>query len=122
MYKVKLIKGLSYTGAVHATKDNPYVDVESKEAADAAVATGYFELVEATADDNTDGEKNDNSGATGLDKMTVPQLKAYAAEKGIDLEGASRKDDIIAKIAAAATADDNTGGEDDGAADYGEDN
>ena len=122
MYKVKLIKGLSYTGAVHATKDNPYVDVESKEAADAAVATGYFELVEATADDNTDGGKNDNSGATDLDKMTVPQLKAYAAEKGIDLEGASRKDDIIAKIAAAATADDNTDGEDDGAADYGEDN
>ena len=122
MYKVKLIKSLSYTGAVHATKDNPYVDVESKEAADAAVATGYFELVEATADDNTDGEKNDNSGATDLDKMTVPQLKAYAAEKGIDLEGASRKDDIIAKIAAAATADDNTDGEDDGAADYGEDN
>ena len=122
MYKVKLIRGLSYTGAVHATKDNPYVDVESKEAADAAVATGYFELVEATADDNTDGEKNDNSGATDLDKMTVPQLKAYAAEKGIDLEGASRKDDIIAKIAAAATADDNTDGEDDGAADYGEDN
>ena len=122
MYKVKLIKGLSYTGAVHATKDNPYVDVESKEAADAAVATGYFELVEATADDNTDGEKNDNSGATDLDKMTVPQLKAYATEKGIDLEGASRKDDIIAKIAAAATADDNTDGEDDGAADYGEDN
>ena len=127
MYKVKLIKGLSYTGAVHATKDNPYVDVESKEAADAAVATGYFELVEATADDNTaddntDGENNDNSGATDLDKMTVPQLKAYAAEKGIDLEGASRKDDIIAKIAAAATADDNTDGEDDGAADYGEDN
>ena len=122
MYKVKLIKGLSYTGAVHATKDNPYVDVESKEAADAAVATGYFELVEATADDNTDGEKNDNSGATDLDKMTVPQLKAYAAEKGIDLEGASRKDDIVAKIVAAATADDNTDGEDDGAADYGEDN
>lgn len=121
MYKVKLIKGLSYTGAVHATKDNPYVDVESKEAADAAVATGYFELVEATADDNNDGEKNDNSGATDLDKMTVPQLKAYAAEKGIDLEGASRKDDIIAKIAAAATADDNNDGEDDGAADYGED-
>ena len=122
MYKVKLIKGLSYTGAVHATKDNPYVDVESKEAADAAVATGYFELVEATADDNTDGEKNDNSGATDLDKMTVPQLEAYAAEKGIDLAGASRKAEIIAKIAAAATADDNTDGEDDGAADYGEDN
>lgn len=120
MYKVKLIKGLSYTGAVHATKENPYVDVESKEAADAAVATGYFELVEETADDKTDGG-NEQSGATDYSKMTVPQLEAYAAEKGIDLEGASRKADIIAKITAAETADDKTDGENDGAADYGED-
>lgn len=121
MYKVKLIKGLSYTGAVQATKENPYVDVEDKETADAVVATGYFELVEETADDNTDGGKNDESGATDYNKMTVPQLEAYAAEKGIDLAGASRKAEIIAKIAAAETADDNTDGEDDGAADYGED-
>ena len=53
--------------------------------------------------------------------MTVQQLEAYAAEKGIDLEGASRKADIIAKIAAAETADGNNDGENDGAADYGED-
>ena len=121
MYKVKLIKGLSYTGAVHATKEDPYVDVEDKETADAVVATGYFELVEETADDNNDGGKNDESGATDYNKMTVPQLEAYAAEKGIDLAGASRKAEIIAKIAAAETADDNNDGENDGAADYGED-
>lgn len=56
MYKLKLIKGLSYTGAVHATRDNPYVDVESKEAADAVVATGYFELVEEAAEEKAGGE------------------------------------------------------------------
>lgn len=121
MYKVKLIKGLSYTGAVHATKENPYVDVEDKETADAVVATGYFELVEETADDNNDGGKNDKSGEAAIDDMTIAQLKAYAAEKGIDLAGVSRRDDIIAKIKAAETADDNNDGENDGAADYGED-
>ena len=119
MYKVKLIKGLSYTGAVHATKEDPYVDVEDKKTADAVVATGYFELVEETADSNNDGG-NEQSGATDYNKMTVPQLEAYAAEKGIDLEGASRKAEIIAKIAAAETADGNNDGENDGAADYGE--
>ena len=51
-----MIKGLSYTGAVHATKENPYVDVEDKKTADAVVATGYFELVGETADGNNDGE------------------------------------------------------------------
>ena len=45
MFKVKLIKGLSYTGVVHATKEAPYVDVEAKATSDALVASGYFELV-----------------------------------------------------------------------------
>lgn len=33
-----------------------------------------------------------------LDAMTVPQLKAYAAENGIDLSGVTRKVDIIDRI------------------------
>ena len=36
-----------------------------------------------------------------LKKMRVEELKAYAAEKGIDLGDASKKEDILAKIAAA---------------------
>lgn len=113
MHRVKLIKGRSYNGAIRATQEEPFVDVEDKAIADAAVATGYFEYVESEGDDN--------DAPADISKMTVPQLEAYAAEKGIDLAGASRKAEIIAKIAAAETADDNNDGENDGAADYGED-
>ena len=35
---------------------------------------------------------------TDIDGMTVDQLKAYAAEKGIDLGGATLKADILAAI------------------------
>lgn len=37
-----------------------------------------------------------------LDRMTVAQLKAHAAERGIDLAGASRKADMLDRIRAAA--------------------
>ena len=33
-----------------------------------------------------------------LDKMTVDQLKAFATEKGISLEGCNNKAEILAKI------------------------
>lgn len=42
----------------------------------------------------------DVTGAPGLpdETWTVPQLRAYAAEQGIDLTGASRKDDVLAAV------------------------
>lgn len=45
MYHLRLIKALSYTGVVEATKQRPDVYVEDKAIADAAVATGYFKLI-----------------------------------------------------------------------------
>ena len=45
MYRVKLVKGRSYTGAVKATKENPFADVPNKDTAEDLVASGYFELV-----------------------------------------------------------------------------
>lgn len=116
MYKVKLIKGLSYTGAVHATKKDPYAEVEKKETADALVASGYFELVESTDETGTDANNDGAEDNTkGLDAMTVPELDAYADEKGIDLAGCKNKAEKIAKIKEATDAN-NDG------ADYGEDN
>lgn len=35
-----------------------------------------------------------------VDEMNLPELKAYAKLKGIDLDGATRKDDILAAIKA----------------------
>lgn len=100
MFKVKLIKGLSYTGAVRVTKADPVAEVEEKELAEALVASGYFELVEASDE------------GVNLDKMTKAQLEAYAAENGIDLTGKTSKADIIVAIKEAQSSDD------DGAADY----
>ena len=51
-------------------------------------------------DDFEDGEP------TGLDAMGVKELKSYAAENDIDLEGATKKDDIRAVIDAALEEDD----------------
>lgn len=47
--------------------------------------------------------------ATGDTVLTLPQLREYAEEHGIDLGGATRKPDVVAAIAAAeqqATAPD----------------
>ena len=110
MFTLKLIKGLSYAGAVYATKESPEVSVEDKATAEALIASGYFKLV--------DSAENDGAGsntAADIDKMTVAQLEAYAADKGIDLAGCNKKAAILAKIKEANDA------ENDGEADYGED-
>lgn len=88
-YHLKLTKALSYCGVVKATKKNPDVLVEDKTTADEAVATGYFKLVE--------GEADPGSGKT-LGEMTGPELETYAAYKGVNLKGISKKADIIAKL------------------------
>lgn len=48
-----------------------------------------------------DSQQDEPEQAELLEKMTVAQLKAYAAENGIDLNGATKKADIIEAIKAA---------------------
>lgn len=50
------------------------------------------------AEDHTDAAE---TGSMGLEEMTVPQLKDYAANNGIDLGGARTKAEIVAAIYAA---------------------
>ena len=105
MYHWKLVKALSFTGIVTATKKNPDVFVEDKAIADAAVATGYFKLIEE-AEEPTEGGEDKEPGEGGVDKepgkkleeMTVPELETFAAYNGISLKGISKKADIIAKL------------------------
>ena len=100
MYHLKLVKALSFTGIVTATKKNPDVFVEDKATADAAVATGYFKLIEE-AEEPTEGGEDKEPGEGGVDKepgMTVPELETFAAYNGISLKGISKKADIIAKL------------------------
>lgn len=96
MYHLKLVKALSFTGIVTATKKNPDVFVEDKATADAAVATGYFKLIEE-AEEPTEGGVDKEPGKK-LEEMTVPELETFAAYNGISLKGISKKADIIAKL------------------------
>ncbi len=111
MYHLRLIKALSYTGIVEATKQHPDVFVEDKATADAAVATGYFKLVEAEqpggegkqpADGEDNGQDPDGEGKQSagkkLEDMTVTELETFAAYKGVSLKGVTKKADIIAKL------------------------
>lgn len=46
-----------------------------------------------------DPENTSNIGdIIDFQSMTVPELKAYAADMGVDLIGATKKDDIIKRI------------------------
>lgn len=105
MYHLKLMKALSFTGIVTATKKNPDVFLEDKATADAAVATGYFKLIEEAEEPPEGGEEKEPGEGGGdkepgkkLEEMTVPELETFAAYKGISLKGISKKADIIAKL------------------------
>lgn len=109
MFKVKLIKGLSYTGAIKVTKANPYAEVEKKETADALVATGYFEIVEITEDKAP--EVPADPAVTGEPDAAEEQAAAKPKKK------ASKKAEADAKVdEAEAPAETASEGE----ADYGE--
>lgn len=107
MYHLKLMKALSFTGIVTATKKNPDVFLEDKATADAAVATGYFKLIEEAEEPPEGGEEEEPGEGGGdkepgkkLEEMTVLELETFAAYKGISLKGISKKADIIAKLKA----------------------
>lgn len=107
MYHLKLIKALSYYGVVKATKKNPDVYTEDKATADAAVASGYFKLVDEAQEPPEGGEEKEPGEGGGnkepgkkLEEMTVPELETFAAYKNISLKGISKKADIIAKLKA----------------------
>lgn len=105
MYHLKLIKALSYYGVVKATKKNSDVYTEDKATADAAVASGYFKLVDEAQEPPEGGEEKEPGEGGGnkepgkkLEEMTVPELETFAAYKNISLKGISKKADIIAKL------------------------
>lgn len=94
-YHLKLKKALSYCGVVEATKQHPDVFVADKAIAEAALASGYFNLVQGI-DETIEDEKLYLKKT--LEKMTIPELETFAAYKGISLKGINKKPDIIAEI------------------------
>ena len=105
-YRLKLIKALSYTGVVSATKSNPYVEVTDKKAVAKAIATGYFESV--TEDIPTHKTDDDKRGKK-LREMSVSELETLASYKGVNIKGINKKADIIKKITEELPKDETEG-------------
>lgn len=104
-YHIKLIRGLSYTGfggKVKATRKNPVATVEDKAIANAAVASGFFKLIEEADEARV---LTGHLDATQLEGMDTKDLKALAIQMGIDVKGMRSKKDFIAAITTAEVAD-----------------
>lgn len=117
MFHLKLIKGLSYTGVVEATKKKPDVFTEDKAIADKAVASGYFKLVgEETPVQPTPQTAHLDKGQ--FEEMKFDDLKKLAADMGIDTAGLKKKADLVEAIAAEEVTPGPA--EDENEVDYGE--
>lgn len=123
MYHIRLCKGLSYYGVVKATRKEPDVFVEDKATADAAVASGYFRLIDGgqTITGHLDRGQ--------LEEMKADDLKRLAEDMGIETKGLKKAQLIDAIVREEITvgeedgdnagADEADGGSE-GEADYGE--
>lgn len=110
MYHLKLIKALSYTGAISATREKPDAYTDDEAIAQAAVASGYFRLVSgetATEDDPANqftgdpepgSEGGENGSGKTLEEMNASELETFATYKGVSLKGIKGKANIIAKL------------------------
>lgn len=104
-YHLKLIRGLSYSGIVSATRQKPDVYVENEAIAKAAVASGYFRVVssveEALQDlaGSMDGEDMYHSYTLEeLEDMSIDQLKEVAKSVGVVKTSGFKKADYVNAI------------------------
>jgi len=105
MYHLRLLKGLSYAGAVAATRENPDVFTEDKAVVDAALASGYFALLAETEPPGQTAHLDEAQ----LAEMKLEDLKRLAAAMDVDINGLRSKAEFIAAIAAVEVT---PGGED----------
>lgn len=103
MFKLKLIKGKSYTGSLKATLSNPFVEVDDEEQMTELVESGYFVLHSKTETQET--PVNSMVIDIPLKNQTLEQLKQYAADKNIDIGTATLKKDILDIILKAISDD-----------------
>lgn len=110
MYHIRLTKGMSYSGAVTATRRHPDVFTENEAEYTSAMKSGYFE--DLTGADEKAGLGKENPGEEDVKEpgkenpgeedvfsdMNVDELKAYAEANGISLAGAKKKADILSAI------------------------
>ena len=116
MYKLKLVKGLSYavhtpSGLIIATKDRPEIEV-ADEIGIGLIEGGNFEAI--SEDNQPSAEISDDedagveaifdsspepaySGKT-LEQMNMAELETFATYKNVSLKGIRKKNAAIAKL------------------------
>lgn len=97
-YHLKLVKGLSYYGVIKATREHPDVFLEDEATAKAAVASGYFRMVEGDPEPVEPEPEREPYTKEQLDEMTVEQLKEVASEVGITETKGFKKADYVDAI------------------------
>lgn len=111
--RLKLIKGKSYTGIVHATAENPVIEVD-EEVGMIALNTGYFESLDVaaltqeevpdTAEDIEEPEEPLQYGGKHLLEMNKSELETFAAYKDVNIRSCKTKADIIKALKKALPA------------------
>lgn len=94
MYHLRLIKALSYSGIVEATKQKPDVFVEDKAIADKAIATGYFQLENSRTTLPNNGENADGAIPDGI-MLGGEENADGTIPNGIMPDGEENADDTI---------------------------
>ena len=89
IHKKELLESLGYT-VIYDDGEQPNVEVEVEPAVE------------------VDGQGNVQDTVDPFAKMTIPELKEYAKQNGIDITS-SKKDDIIAEIKKALEAENTAG-------------
>ena len=97
MAEVKFVNAVKYKG-VRFPAHTPFQVAD--EDVDSLVKSGAIVLVppQPKGAAESEGEENEDKN---LEEMTVNELKAYAAEKEIDISRVEKKADILAAIKAA---------------------
>ena len=93
MAEVKFVNAAKYKG-VRYPAHTPFQVAD--EDVDSLVNSGAIVLVPPQVKE-AEGEGEENEGKN-LDEMTVNELKAYAAERDIDISKVEKKADILAAI------------------------
>ena len=107
--RLKLIKGLSYSGIIRATAKKPIVEVEDEAIATLAVASGYFVNLDAdevqAEEVEEETETNLQYGGKLLDDMNKSELETFAAYRNVPIKGKKTKASLIEAIRAALPAE-----------------
>lgn len=104
MTTVKLIRGLSYLGyGVRVTRQDPILRTDDEKAA-RLIASGFFIAVPQDTPEPPRPVHEDRP-ITKYDTMNIKQLRAAAAELGVDLTGCKTKAAITNALANATLKD-----------------